>query len=272
MRELTSSNGAVGVELAAKAEGIAVENVSRSFGGVRAVVDVTLTISDKGVTALVGPNGAGKTTLFNIMAGRLAPDRGRVYCFGADVTGLTAPAIAARGVQRTFQDVRLFPELTVAENLYVHCGRGSTAAEKAGARAASLMAELGLAEAAEQRPGELSYGTAKLVALARALMHEPKILLLDEPGAGMDHDSFALLTKAVQDRKDITIVLIEHNLESVRRLADRTVFLGGGEVLADGPTTEVLGRADLAEVYFGRGVQDRAQRSRSTGTTRQEGQ
>jgi ABC-type branched-subunit amino acid transport system ATPase component len=225
---------------------------SMSFGGVRVLSDVDVTIGGNGIVALVGPNGAGKTTLFNVICGALKPNSGKVFSFGRELSGQSAEAIAGQGVYRTFQDLRLFRSLSVRENVCVGLGRKlrkKSNIEKVDA----LLEELDLAQYQRVRARDLAHGAAKLLTVARALIHDPKVLLLDEPGAGMDIQSYECLAAAIKRRGDLPVVLVEHNLDTVRDLASRVVFLDAGRVIADGPTAQILSRDDLAAVYFGSG-------------------
>lgn len=229
-----------------------VMGASMSFGGVKVLSDVELSIDDNGVVALVGPNGAGKTTLFNVICGALKPSHGEVFSFGEKLSGLSTETIAAHGVYRTFQDLRLFRSLSVRENVCVGLGkrlRKKSTVDKVD----ELLDELNLAQYQDVRAGDLAHGAAKLLTIARVLIHDPKLLLLDEPGAGMDIQSYECLAAALKHRHDLPVVLVEHNLDTVRDLASRVIFLDAGRVIADGTTDEILSRDDLAAVYFGSG-------------------
>jgi ABC-type branched-subunit amino acid transport system ATPase component len=222
------------------------------FGGVKVLTDVDLTIEGNGIVALVGPNGAGKTTLFNVICGALKPSHGEVFTFGEKMSGLSTEEIAGHGVFRTFQDLRLFRSLSVRENVCVGLGRSlrkKATVEKVDA----LLEELELAAFGKVRARDLAHGAAKLLTVARVLIHDPKVLLLDEPGAGMDIQAYECLAAALKRRHDLPVILVEHNLDTVRDLASRVVFLDGGRVIADGPTDEILSRDDLAAIYFGSG-------------------
>ena len=229
-----------------------VENVSLSFGGVRVLTKVDLVVYGNGIVALVGPNGAGKTTLFNVICGALRPSQGEVYSFGTRLSGMPAEAVAEHGVYRTFQDLRLFGSLSVRENVCVGLGR-SLRRRSIVEKVDDLLEELDLARWQDVRARDLAHGAAKLLTIARVLVHDPKVLLLDEPGAGMDIQSYEHLSGALKRRRDLPIVLVEHNLDTVRDLAGRVIFLDGGKVAADGPTEEILSRDDLAAIYFGSG-------------------
>lgn len=245
-----------------------VEGVSKSFGAFRALHDVTLTVSLGKVTALVGPNGAGKTTLFHVIGGNLTPDSGKVILNGTDVTGLPPYKIARRHVGRLFQDVRVFPALTVAENIsvsFLHRSdyslvttlawwRREAREKDRRERAVKWLEFVGLADKADMPAGELSYGQQKLLALARIVALRPALLLLDEPTAAlspaMTKKMVALIKQLVAEQK-LTIALIEHNMGVVRELADYIYFLHEGTVHTHGTQKEVLENPAVRELYMG---------------------
>ena len=245
-----------------------VENVSKSFGAFQALHDVTLTIALGKVTALVGPNGAGKTTLFHVIGGNLAPDAGQVLLNGKNITGLPPYKVARRHVGRLFQDVRVFPALTVAENVevsFLHRSdyalsttlawwrREAREKDRRG-RAMEWLEFVGLADDADRPAGELSYGQQKLLALARIVALRPALLLLDEPTAAlspaMTKKMVALIKQLVEEKK-LTIALIEHNMGVVRELADYIYFLHEGTVHTHGTQGEVLENSAVRELYMG---------------------
>lgn len=245
-----------------------VENVSKSFGSFRALQDVNITAKIGQVTALVGPNGAGKTTLFHVIGGNLAPDSGKVFLNGKDITGLPPYKVARRHVGRLFQDVRIFPALSVAENIevaFLHRSDYSLfttlawwlseAREKdRRERAMQWLEFVGLADKADEPAGELSYGQQKLLALARIVALRPALLLLDEPTAAlspaMTKKMVGLIRQLVSDQK-LTIALIEHNMGVVRDLADYIYFLHEGSVHTHGTQKEVLENPAVRELYMG---------------------
>ena len=245
-----------------------VEGVSKSFGAFQALHDVSLTAALGKVTALVGPNGAGKTTLFHVIGGNLAPDAGKIFLNGLDITGLPPYKIARRHVGRLFQDVRVFPALTVAENIavsFLHRSDYSLATTLAWwrrearetdrrERAMGWLEFVGLAEKADASAGELSYGQQKLLALARIVALRPALLLLDEPTAAlspaMTKKMVGLIQKLVAEQK-LTIALIEHNMGVVRDLADYIYFLHEGTVHTHGSAKEVLENPAVRELYMG---------------------
>lgn len=243
-------------------------NLVKSFGGVRAVDGVNLSFEAGKVTALVGPNGAGKTTLFHLIAGALKPDSGEVLYRGRAIQGLPPWTIAQMGIGRLFQDVRVFPKLTVLENLLVARPRqrgeqvlSSLVArrrveeeeETARARAMELLDLVGLVEHADDPAEALSYGQQKLLAIARLLAADADVLLLDEPTAGVDPgilDKLLFLVRVLAE-KGRTLVIIEHNLNVVLRVGDWVYFLHEGTVAATGSASEVVSDREVQLAYLG---------------------
>jgi branched-chain amino acid transport system ATP-binding protein len=251
---------------------ISVENVSKRFGGLHAVRGVSFGVARGKVTSLIGPNGAGKTTLFNIVAGALGPTSGTVCIQGHDVTGWAAHRIAALGVARTFQDLRLFGHLTVLENVVVashlrrHGGllesligsppqrRELRAAEQ---EARALLAQVGLTARLFDLPGNLSYGNQRRLEIARALASHPSILMLDEPTSGVRAKEAKDIVEIVGDQvsRGLTVFLIEHNMEMVSAVSDVLIVMNYGEKIAEGPPVDVLARAEVIEAYLGRSAE-----------------
>jgi branched-chain amino acid transport system ATP-binding protein len=234
----------------------------KEFAGFRAVDGVDLRLEAGAVHALVGPNGAGKTSLFNLLTGFLAPTSGRILLFGDDVTGLRPHQIAARGVARSFQITSLFEELSAAEHvalaLQSRTGLGygfwrdESALRRFDAPARALLAEVGLEGVAEQPVRHLPYGQKRAVELALALALEPRILLLDEPTAGMGaEDVQRTIELIVRIRADRTVVLVEHNMGVVGRLADNVIVLQQGKVIAEGPYATVRADPAVIAAYLG---------------------
>lgn len=229
-----------------------VEGLGISFGGVTAVNDVSFALETGRILSVIGPNGAGKTTLFNMISGVYLPKSGRVRLDGEDVTGLRPDLLAVRGMSRTFQNLQIFHEMSVLENVIVgfHMHeRGPVLADLFGlpgsrkrARAAAegarvLLERVGLERAAEREAGALSYGALKRLEIARALAASPRVLLLDEPAEGLAPQIVAEVADAIAALKQagLSILLVEHNLPLALRLADTCVVLSSGEVVWRGP-------------------------------------
>jgi len=230
------------------------EGVTVRFGGVTAVDNVALTLRPREILGLIGPNGAGKTTLVNVLSGFQRPQAGRVRIGHADCTGLARHSFGHRGVARTFQAVRLFRGLSVAENVEVGCvaaGLGRAAARR---RAQELLAWIGLADKADVRAAALSYGDERRVGLLRALALSPRFLLLDEPAAGLnaaEAEDLRNFIGHVQDRFDCAVLLIEHNVALVMTLCQRIHVLDGGRTIAVGTPAEVRAEPAVRRAYLG---------------------
>lgn len=242
---------------------VSVAGVHKHFGGVRVLEGVDLTLRSDEVTAILGPNGAGKTTLFNIIAGELPADEGRVSIDGQDVTGLRAPERAARGVARSFQDARMFGSFTVYEYLTMaaHARSGGTNQLMREARAAAeedrmraALQRLRLDVDLDERLTELSYGQQKLLILAAMALWDAPVLLLDEIAAGLDARSASEVAELVRELRQPgrVICLVEHNLEFVWAAADRVVLLGEGRIIADGTPAEIREDPQAFATYFGK--------------------
>ncbi len=240
-----------------------VQHLSKSFGGVIAMDDVTLSFPARSLTAVIGPNGAGKSTLFNLITGHLRPDRGQVLLDGADVAGLPPPEIVRRGVGRAFQVASIFPSLTVEESLTAavtaHQGRSAALHRRfplpeSRRRVGEVAEMLGLAERARDLSANLSHGDQKLLDVALALVLEPKVLLLDEPTAGMGPDErWRMIEKIHQlwEREKLTLVFIEHDMDIVFKIASSIRVLCYGRVLAQGTPDEIRANPAVIEAYLG---------------------
>jgi branched-chain amino acid transport system ATP-binding protein len=237
----------------------------KEFAGFRAVNQVDLEVAAGTVHALVGPNGAGKTTLFNMLTGFLKPSAGAIELAGADVTGLTPERIAQRGVARSFQITSLFDELTLVEHVELALqgrdGRGhrfwrsDKALRRYSAETGDLLEQVGLADQALKVAGSLAYGQKRALELALALALSPRLLLLDEPTAGMGVEDVARTIDLIRRvRADRTVVLVEHNMKVVGDLTDRVTVLQFGRVLAEGPYDEVRNDPKVITAYLGESV------------------
>jgi branched-chain amino acid transport system ATP-binding protein len=243
---------------------LAVSDLAKSFGGVRAVDRVSFTVGKGEFLGLIGPNGAGKSTCFNMINGQLKPDGGRILFEGCDVAGLPARAVWRLGVGRTFQIAATFGSMTVAENVQMalisHAGetfRGwRPAAQRHRARALALLAEVGMQEAAERASRELAYGDVKRLEFAVALASEPRLLLMDEPTAGMaprERTELIALVKRLVIERGISVLFTEHSMDVVFAFADRIIVLARGRLIADGDAASVRANEMVQQVYFGTG-------------------
>jgi branched-chain amino acid transport system ATP-binding protein len=247
---------------------LAVEELEKSFSGFEAVAGVTFEVHAGELVALIGPNGAGKTTTFNMVNGQLRPDRGRVKLEGRDVTGLGARALWRQGVARTFQITATFPSMTVEENVRVallsrerNLGLLSAADGEHAAEARKLLAEIGMECAAGRLCGVLAYGDLKRVELAMALVNAPRLLLMDEPTAGMAPRERALLmtlAARVARERGAAVLFTEHDMDVVFGHADRILVMNRGRLIAEGRPDEVRRNALVREVYLGRSVPAKA--------------
>lgn len=232
--------------------------VEKSFGGNHVIPRLDLTLASGEITALIGPNGAGKTTIFNLITGFLKVDAGTVTYKGEPVVGLAPERLFRKGLARTFQEVRVFGGITVLENVLVgrEQGLGSWRQTKRNKRLAmETLALVGLEDKASRIAGDLSYAEQKFLSLARVLGSDAELLLLDEPTSGLDGRSLDLVIDVIPHLRELnrTVLIIEHNLDVVRSIAERIVFLESGRVIASGTADELFARKDLADIYFGGG-------------------
>ena len=244
--------------------------LTRRFGGLIAIDDVSTAIDSGEIRGIIGPNGAGKTTLLNMISGHLRPSSGRFRLAGHDITGLRADKLAAMGVRRTFQNVRLFGDMTVLGNVLVglHAnGRAGIFAAlfrtsgqrreersmmEAGMRA---LERVGLAAQADAIASSLAYGHRKVLEIARAIVAAPKVLLLDEPAAGLNASEATDLIKVIRriNGDGVTVVIVEHHMEVIMNVCSKVTVLNYGKHLAEGTPAEVQSNARVIEAYLGRG-------------------
>jgi len=243
----------------------------KEFGGITAVKNVDLRVEAGSIVALIGPNGSGKTTLFNLITGMNKPRRGKILLMDQDITGLPAHAIVERGIARTFQNLRLFNDMTVLENVLVGCHTRTTTnaigavlhtprvlSEEREARehALEILSMFGnrLLPRAGHLTSELSYANRRRTEIARALASRPRLLLLDEPTAGMNPTETLELADQIKGLRKLglTIFLIEHKLNVVNEIADKILVLDHGEKIAEGTAAEVHARPEVLEAYLGR--------------------
>jgi ABC-type branched-subunit amino acid transport system ATPase component len=235
---------------------LSVEAVSKTFGGVQALREASLACAAGEILGLIGPNGAGKSTLVNAISGTLRPERGSITLDGRDLTGRGAEYCARAGVARTFQNIRLFKDLTVRQNVevaYITC-RATRAKQAAGIDIDALLAQYGLDELADVPAGTLPYGSQRRLEIARALALGPSLLMLDEPAAGLNEGESEALAAAIEGiRRDVgcATIVIDHDLRFINRLCDRLCVMDQGEVIASGETLEVWRDPRVIEVYVG---------------------
>ncbi|MEX2212357.1 MAG: ABC transporter ATP-binding protein [Gaiellaceae bacterium] len=229
-------------------------SVSRSFAGVRALVDVSLEVHRHEVVGLIGPNGAGKSTLVNVLSGFDRPDAGAVELGGEEVTAWSASRRARAGLARTFQHSRAFPGLSVRENVEVAALGIRTRPGEAARRARRLLGLLGLERVADVTAAALSHGDERRLGVARALATEPRFVLMDEPAAGLPEaelPEFAAVVRSVRDDHGAGVLLIDHNVALVMEVCDRIQVLDQGRTLAEGPPAEIRANLDVAAAYLG---------------------
>jgi len=243
-------------------------NLSKSFGGIRAISDISLTVPAGSLTAVIGPNGAGKTTLFNLVTNLYAADQGDVKFYGESILGLGSGEIAARGLIRTFQTARIFPGLTALENAlagaHLHVRRapwqqmlwlpGALREERTlAAKADALLELVGLAPFRDMAATDLPMGGQKLLEVVRALMAGPRLLLLDEPAAGLNDAETADLAELLRAVRDsgITVIVVEHNMSLVMGVADQVIVLDAGKGVAAGSPREIQKDKRVIAAYVG---------------------
>ncbi len=247
---------------------LSLQGVSKRFGGLQAVNDVSFSVDAGSIKALIGPNGAGKTTLFNLISGVMQPDSGTIVFNGAAVQGLMPHQVASKGMARTFQHIRLFPKMTVLENImigrHVHSKAGFVAGmlslpytwnEEKHIREKSIgvLDFLGIADHSSTQATSLAYGQQRVVELGRALACEPKLLLLDEPAAGLNMRETAEMGRLITRIRDtgITVLIVEHDMSLVMNISDGIIVLSYGEKIADDVPLAIQKNAEVIRVYLG---------------------
>jgi branched-chain amino acid transport system ATP-binding protein len=242
-----------------------VKDLSKNFGGIKAVQGVSFSLEKGELLALIGPNGAGKSTCFNMLFGQLKPDAGSVVLDGENITGLKPRKIWRKGVGRTFQITATYGSMTVIENVQMalisHHHQGFSFTKRATKmyreKAMEMLELVGMAEQAERGTATIAYGDLKSLELAIALAHEPKLLLMDEPAAGMaptERQALMALTKRIVEEKGVSVLFTEHDMDVVFEHADRILVLNRGQLLANGTVDEIRSNPQVQEVYLGGGT------------------
>ena len=247
---------------------LSLSGITKNFGGLQVLEDITLEIPDRGIFGLIGPNGAGKTTLFNLISGMFIPSRGEIKFNGRRLNGMAPYKITRQGVARTFQNIRIFRDMSLIENVLVALGERANPgmarvllplAEHRRAEtfetvsALELLARVGLADKPDRIAGTLSYGQQRRLEIARALATEPKLLLLDEPAAGMNPPEKQLLMEQIftLEGSGLSLLIIEHDMRFIMGLCEQIAVLNFGRLIAQGTAAEIRDNRAVVEAYLG---------------------
>ncbi len=251
------------------ADMLKIDNVTQAYGGLTVLQGISFVVAPGEKVALIGPNGAGKTTVLNVLTGLLAPASGSVYLSGQDITGLPVQRRIALGMGRSFQITSLFPQLSILHNVLLallgvqrasyHMLRSITSFKAANAAAKQLLDSVDLWDARDLLPTEISYGQQRRLELTLALASQPKVLLLDEPSAGLSNEESAALGRMLRlpAYEDVAILLVAHDMDLVFGVADRILVLYYGAIVSEGKAEEIQRDEKVREIYFGSGA-DRA--------------
>lgn len=249
-----------------------VKNLTKQFGGLTATSDISMNIEKNSITAVIGPNGAGKTTFFNMITAVYKPTSGNILLNGKSLVGLKPHQVSQFGISRTFQNIRLFNEMTVLENVLVGMHQNLKAhwvgtllqlphirkmEEAAKVEAYDILKYVGLEDYVNENAGNLAYGAQRRLEIGRAMAAKPKVLLLDEPAAGMNPKETEKLTNLIYDLRsklDVTIILIEHDMKLVMKISDYIYVLDHGELIASGEPDEIRTNKKVIEAYLGKGA------------------
>lgn len=251
---------------------VEVKNLTKKFGGLTATSDISMNVEKNSITAVIGPNGAGKTTFFNMITAVYKPTSGDILLNGKSLIGLKPHEVSKFGITRTFQNIRLFNEQTVLDNVLVgmhqrlkshwvgtllHFPNVKREEEHAKIEGYKILQYVGLEDFVNENAGNLAYGAQRRLEIARAIAAKPKVLLLDEPAAGMNPKETQRLTDLIHDmrtRLDVTIILIEHDMKLVMKISDYIYVLDHGELIASGVPEEIRNNKRVIEAYLGKGA------------------